>query len=258
MKYTVDRLTGLLTSLDKNGTELLREPLNISVYRPWRYNTRGVDETWNRARYDRLRHKCYTTSIKTDENGNAVVEAAVSLAAAAMPPAMHIKLTYTIRKDGSLTVCSDVKVTHNAPALPQFGFEWKLPAGFENAEYYGYGPHESYAERWQSTQAGLYESTVTDLYEPYIAPQESCARLGTKYAALTNENGNRVRFYANAVNGFSFKALHYTNEILRNTKHHDELVALDETVVSTLYRIGYPSVQVDEKEFSFAVTVLPY
>ena len=258
VQYTVDRLTGLLTDLDKNGNKLLTEPLAIAVYRPWRYNTRGEDETWNRARYDRLRHKCYNTILRTDENGNVVIESDVSLAAAAMPPAMQIKLLYTVKKDGSLTVCSDVKVTHNAPALPQFGFVWKLPAGFENAEYYGYGPHESYAERWQSTRMGLYETTVTDLYEPYIAPQESSARLGTKYACLADENGNRVRFYAEEQNGFSFKALHYTNEQLRNTKHHDELVPLDETVVSTLYRIGYPSVKVDEKEFTFAVTVLPY
>ncbi|MBR6780795.1 MAG: hypothetical protein IKM24_07265, partial [Clostridia bacterium] len=119
-------------------------------------------------------------------------------------------------------------------------------------------PHESYAERWQSTRIDLYETTVTDLYEPNIAPQESSARYGTKYASVSAGENAIVQFRAIEPSfGFSFKALHYSIEDLRKTKHHDELVERNETVVSTLYKIDYPAVPFDDKQFSFAVLIKP-
>ena len=253
--YKIDRLTGILTDMISDGKAILQKPLEIAIHRCWTYNTRGCDAIWQRARYDRLRKKCYNVTAEKTDDG-VVVVAELSLAAAAMPPAMHIELTYTFTPDAALTVCAKTKVTYNAPALPQFGFVWQLPKSFENVQYYGYGPHEAYAERWQSTKIGLYDTTVTDLYEPYIAPQESSAHLGTKYACLSDADGKQFRILAQTPEqGFSFKALHYDNDTLRNTKHNDELTQQDATFVSTLYRIDYPSVPFDEKEFTFAVKI---
>ncbi len=254
--YSVDRLNGLLVSVTKCGNEILNEALKLSVYRCWTYNTRGNDATWERARYDRLRHKCYNTAAELQDDGSIVISADLSLAAAAMPPAIKVRLQYKVAADGALRISSCVKVTHNAPALPQFGFEWNVSSGFEKVTYFGYGPHESYAERWQSTSLQMFDTTVTDMYEHYIAPQESSAHYGTKYACLTADDGSKLHFYGRTPkNGFSFKALHFTNEDLRSTKHDDELIARDETIISTLYRVDYPSVPFDEKEFTFEVVL---
>ena len=256
--YRIDRLTGLMTAIEKGGKQILTQAMEIPVYTCWRYNTRGNDEVWGRARYDRLRKKCYATKLIKNEDGSVSVVADLSLAAAAMPPALKMQLTYTVSADGACRTQADVNVTHNAPALPQFGFEWRLPKEYEKVSYYGYGPHESYAERWQSTRIDLYNTTVTDLYEPYIAPQESSARYGTKYASVSACENERIFFAAIEPSfGFSFKALHYTNEDLRKTKHHDELIERDETVVSTLYKIDYPAVPFDDKQFRFAVVIKP-
>lgn len=256
--YEIDKLNGMLADVIVDGKSVLHLPLQISMHRCWTYNTRGYDDTWGRARYDRLHQKCYGVSVKQDSNGSICVTAEISIAAAAMPPAIKIDMDYTVFANGLLRVSAKAKVTHNAPALPQFGFEWILPEGFEEVTYYGYGPHESYAERWKSTSLQMFDTTVADLYEPYIAPQESSARYGTKYACVGNSANNRIRFYAVQPTGFSFKALHYTNDDLRNTKHHDELMARPETIVSTLYKIDNPSQPFDEKEFTYAIDVLPY
>ncbi len=256
VSYKIDRLTGLMTAVEKDGKQMLTQPMGIPVYSCWRYNTRGNDAVWERARYDRLRKKCYATQLTENADGSVTVSAELSLAAAAMPPALKMQLTYTLTADGACRVEAAVNVTHNAPALPQFGFEWHLPKEYENVSYYGYGPHESYAERWQSARVDLYDTTVTDLYEPYIAPQESSARYGTKYATVSAEANDKLQFVAAEPSfGFSFKALHYTTEDLRKTKHHDELVERDETVVSALYKIDYPAVPFDDKQFRFAILI---
>ncbi len=76
------------------------------------------------------------------------------------------------------------------PEIPRFGMNMRMPAEFVNVKWYGRGPHENYADRKTSAFTGVYESTVDEMYFPYVRPQENGNRTDIRWMALTNEDGH--------------------------------------------------------------------
>jgi hypothetical protein len=56
-------------------------------------------------------------------------------------------------------------------------------------QWYGRGPHESYADRCGSTQLGLWTSTVAQQTHRYVRPQENGNKIDTRWMALTDSAG---------------------------------------------------------------------
>jgi len=77
-----------------------------------------------------------------------------------------------------------VTVDSSVTDLPRVGLRFDLPAGFENLEWYGRGPSESYPDRTAGYPVGRYRSTVTDQYVPYVLPQEHGGHADTRWVAL--------------------------------------------------------------------------
>ncbi|MCF8302360.1 MAG: DUF4981 domain-containing protein, partial [Bacteroidales bacterium] len=136
-------------------------------------------------------------------------------------------ITYTIEDNGKLTFTNRFKPgIKGLPNLPRFGMKFTVPGDMENLEWYGRGPHENYIDRNTSAFVGIYESTVNEQYYPYIRPQESGYKTGTRWMNLTNEQGKGLRF--NGKPSFSFSALPYRVEDLdqltkTNYKHMNDL-----------------------------------
>jgi beta-galactosidase len=64
-----------------------------------------------------------------------------------------------------------------------------LPVEFDNMEWYGRGPHESYWDRKTGAAVGLYRGSVMEQYHPYVRPQENGNKTDTRWVALTNAQG---------------------------------------------------------------------
>ena len=262
-QYSFDRVTGRITQIETDGKTLLTEPLSFKIIRAATYNSKHYLEIWSRARYEHINQKTYSVTVEKD-GGNVVVSSKISLASPAMPPAVRADVTYTFRSDGSVTVTTDAKVTHNAPPLPRFGLSLVLPASFSQVKYLGYGPKESYAERHGSARLSLYETTPSDDYEHYIKPQESSSHYSTRFARIS-DGGTGLKFYTEKP--FCFKAIPYDDATIHNTLHDDELPASGKTFVSLDYKIHasvtgepgeYPERVFDDKEFSFTVRIVPF
>ena len=56
--------------------------------------------------------------------------------------------------------------------------------------WFGRGPHESYADRKQSADVGVYDGTVAEQYVPYVMPQENGNKTDVRWAAITNAAGH--------------------------------------------------------------------
>ena len=180
-----------------------------------------------------------------------------------MPPAVRADVTYTFAQDGSVTVRTDAKVTHNAPPLPRFGLKLVLPSSFSQVEYLGYGPRESYAERHGSARLSLFETTPADDYEHYIKPQECSSHSSARFASVSDGEAG-LRFFAEKP--FCFKAIPYDDSTIYNTLHDDELPQSVNTFINLDYKIHasvtgepgeYTERVFDEKEFSFTVRIVP-
>lgn len=86
--------------------------------------------------------------------------------------------------------------------------EFILPRGSECLEYFGKGEQENYEDMCRSARIGLYKSTVTDQYFPYIRPQETGNHTAARWLRVTNKVGGGLQFTGRPT--FNFSALHFT------------------------------------------------
>ncbi|MBR3766689.1 MAG: DUF4981 domain-containing protein [Clostridia bacterium] len=260
ISYVFSKITGKVTSIKNKEKEYLTSPIEFTLWR----QTFNHKEASERARYFHAYQKTYAVNM---ENGEDIkITADVSFASPAMPPALKGKAIYTFKRDGRIEVSFMGDVTHNAQPLPRFGLKLSLIKDFEAVEYYGYGPKESYSDRYKSQYLGRFTSTVTEQYENFINPCESSAHYKTKYASVRTSDGEGLEFYDTSDRGFSFKAIHFSDIQMENTAHHDELVPLDETIVNIDYKLHAENQELSyleperaftEKHFEFSYIIKP-
>ena len=265
--YTFDRIHGLLTSVRDHGAELLTAPLTPTVWRAPTDNDRRIKHNWFAECYHRMQVKCYDCSAVSLDDKSAVITADISLGAPYLRPIMKATLTYTVYAVGGIRVDIDAKLREGMPPLPRFGFVTRMPEGSERLRYFGRGPVESYLDKRLASRLGLFETTVTDNFEPYVRPQENCAHADTAWMDISSPAG-RGLYFASVNAPFSFNASHFTDEQLTATGHDYELVPMPETVVHIDYRhagIGSascgpdlnPKYALSETEIAFSFRILP-
>ena len=133
--------------------------------------------------------------------------------------------------DGSVLIEQNYSCRGDLPELPRLGLRLTLPKTFEQLEWYGRGPWESYPDRKESAHIGWWKSTVTDQYVHYPRPQDCGNHEDCSVVVLGQGKGKRIRI--EAVDApFSFSALHYSAKDIAAAKHDDELKEADATYVS--------------------------
>ena len=85
--------------------------------------------------------------------------------------------------------------------------------------YYGRGPRENYIDRCTGSFLGLWESTVTEQYEPYVRPQDNGGKTAVRYVDFKDGAGRGVRFAASEP--MSVQALHCCWEDLEFARHRN-------------------------------------
>lgn len=146
----------------------------------------------------------------------------------------------------------------NLPLNSAFGLSFSLKARTSNILRLR-SSIESYSDKHLYTYLDEFNTTVSDMYEPYIKPQENGSHFGTRYVETEN-----IRVSSDTP--FSFSALHYTQEELTEKKHNFELEKCDDTVLCIDYKqngIGQNSCgpltqeeyRFDESEFEFKIRI---
>lgn len=117
---------------------------------------------------------------------------------------------YIINASGEILVENRLdEVAADLPGLPRFGNILTLSESFDQVAWYGRGPHENYWDRQKSAFMGAYNKKVSEMYEPYIRPQENGYRTDVKKMSLTNAAGQGIEFLGQP--NFCFSALHHSN-----------------------------------------------
>ncbi len=262
----VDRACGLITSIVHAGKELLDEPIKPTIWRAPTDNDRKIKSDWFKQGYDRCKVKCYSVDA-TCSAAEVIIRASLSLGAASCRPVLHAEVKYLFRGDGSIVPTIRAKVRNDAPMLPRFGVQFKMPYGMEYIKYFGRGECESYIDKRLASKLGVYSTTATENFEHYIRPQENSAHADTRWFALADSVGHGVLFAMSDV-PFSFNCCRFTPEQLTVTDHDYELEPLRATVVNIDLRhngIGSNSCgpqlaqqyRFEKKEFDFSFEILP-
>ena len=145
-------------------------------------------------------------------------------------------IDYTLTNTGMLTM--DITYKPCTSGLRRIGIDMKFPADFENVLYYGRGPWENYIDRHDAAHMGCYETTVDDLYEPYIHPQSHGNRMDAHWIRLGNTANNAFIHIVSYPEGSesetstNFSLSHYNQaDFLKAVTHswqlerHDEVFA---------------------------------
>jgi hypothetical protein len=150
-------------------------------------------------------------------------------------PAAHFDCDYlyTIFGNGEVHVETHVLPDASVPFLPRFGLQLRLPQGFEQLDWYGRGPHENYIDRNEGAAVGIYHSTVSEQFVPYVFPQENGSKTDIRWVRLTNTAG--VGLLASADRLLEMSAHHVTPEELTAARHPHELKHRPEVILHLDY-----------------------
>ncbi len=106
-------------------------------------------------------------------------------------------VTYKVYSNGVIKVDNRfVAEDTQTPMIPRVGLRMQLPASFTNLTYYGRGAKENYCDRKTSQFVGEYSTTVKNMYEPYVRPQENNHRTDIHWFALTDNSQRGLLFVA--------------------------------------------------------------
>ena len=134
----------------------------------------------------------------------------------------QLEMTYVLTAEGEvivrehLTTEKDAKVSE----LFRFGMAIQMPKQYNQVEYYGRGPAETYCDRKDSEFLGIYKNEVLKEYFEYVRPQESGNHVDVRWFRVIDKDGKGLQFYSNAP--MEASALPYTTAQLDDGMHKDK------------------------------------
>jgi beta-galactosidase len=209
-----DKKTGTITSVKAKGVECLAQGRDIkgpelNVYRSPLDNDRHVRGIWTGAKLHHPDVKTVSFHASKQQDGSVVVNVLNHYQYKGGEADHHA--AYTVFGNGVIQVANKVepKGLKGVKFLPRIGLKMALDPALEKVEWYGRGPHENYPDRKTAAFFGLYESTVTDLFTPYLIPQENGARCDVSQVKFSSLDGNGPSLKVESSEPFIFSALHY-------------------------------------------------
>ncbi len=143
-------------------------------------------------------------------------------------PAAGCDLKHTVFPDGTVRTTLTYDPVKELGDMPEFGVMFKIDADYDNVEWYGNGPAETYADRKHGAKLGIYRNKVADNMAAYLIPQECGNKTDVRWAKVTDERGRGLLLRGD---GMNFSALPYTPHEIENAAHPYELPPVHYTVL---------------------------
>jgi len=189
VELAIDRHTGLVDHYSANGRLLLQggAPNFMRALTDNDIGT-GVERThavWRNA--SDIRQVEQIDSMRLPD-GRARITVRYATAAAAFVT------RYTMAGDGSVAVQGEfTPVRADLPDPLRVGLSFRLPSTLDTVEWYGRGPHESYADRKSGAAIALWRGRIADQNHDYMRPQETGNKVDVRWVELSGAgNGLRV------------------------------------------------------------------
>jgi beta-galactosidase len=220
---------GSLVSLNYAGKEMIAIPPAPLFWRATTDNDRGYSQGFHSGLWyaASLTRKCVGIEVE-EARGQVSITFTYKLAISAE---VVVKVSYTVLADGSVRVKSVYHGAVNLPQLPIFAVSFRVPADYDQLEWYAMGPEENYSDRAMGARLGIFTNQVSDNLSGYVMPQESGNRTGVRRVSVTNKQGQGIKISAVA-EPLECNFSPYTAFELENAQHHYELPNVHYTVVT--------------------------
>jgi beta-galactosidase len=167
---------------------------------------------WYSTGIDHLKSKGTQFTIEKLEHG-VVVETREFLTTNKLSSGFDNTFRYCIDAGGNITLTQTVVPAGDMPAwLPRIGSTWLLDAALNRVQWYGRGPQENYPDRKSGYPVGQYASTVAEMAEPYLIPQDNGLRTDIRWVKMVDGAGKGLEFSGDAL--FNFNASPYSTDNL--------------------------------------------
>ena len=234
---------GQLTSFQWQNQTLLAAPLKLNVFRAptdndgvkaWAVPEHRALGRWLAWGLDHLEAKiCAPVEIQQKREGAVEIRTQhqMLLHGPESIPEEDRTISQTsvfrFETNGGLHLHVDFKVGKSLDDLPRLGLEWTLPAGFQHLEWFGRGPHETYADRRAGAEIGHHSGTVAEQYHPYVVPQENGNKTDVRWISVRMP-GSTGLLIASA-KAIEASAAHWKQRDLYTATHANQIQSREET-----------------------------
>jgi beta-galactosidase len=229
--YLFEKETGRCSSMVLDGKELLRRGPQLNVWRAplandldsWNFwhtelghVTDGMGKEtangWRSIGLDQLEQ--VVDNFRSEQESERVrIQVEASLHARNYTSGFKVFYTYTIRGNGEMEISTRVSARGNMTKwIPKIGLQMELSKNFQEMEWFGRGPFETYPDRKSGAKTGIYRTTVEDAFVPYIIPQDYGNRSDVHWFNLTDREGRGLHVCSDK--RFHFSAQKYSTESL--------------------------------------------
>ncbi|MGL4980700.1 MAG: glycoside hydrolase family 2 TIM barrel-domain containing protein, partial [Fusobacteriaceae bacterium] len=218
---------GSIISMKYMGKEFIKAPLMPNFWRALTDNDRGNKLGFRSAQWKIASLYAKHTDVNLEErDGSAFITYCYELPTT---PISKCKVIYKIDISGKIEVTLDYKGVDGLSEMPVFGTTFKIPANYENIEFYGMGPEESYIDRVHGARLGVFQKKVKDELSQYVIPQESGNHVGVRWFTVTDKTGNGLKIISE---NMEFSALPNTVHELESAYHHKDISNSNYTVLN--------------------------
>jgi beta-galactosidase len=228
-RIIVDKQTGAILSVDKEGEEKLKSPIKPNFYRAIIDNDRlpQVPSFIAKLIMGSGRFKHAIAKLKPVKI-NAFVENCVANVKIEwkMPHIKSLTTVYKLAGDGIIDIEMQVVAKKD---LERYGFTFALREGVSGMEFYGKGPFENHCDRSSAALLMLHKGEVDDFLHDYLYPQENGNHTEMRYLKVGDRHGVKIEA---SEKPFEASVHPYSLEMLDAAKHKHEMYNLDYLTVN--------------------------
>jgi beta-galactosidase len=170
-----------------------------------------------------------------------------------------------ITGDGKITIHHTLTPEGRMPLwFPRIGISMMLNKSLNQVDWYGRGPQENYPDRKTGYKIGVYHTSVQEMYEPYLLPQDYGLRTDNRRVRLTDSEGIGLQFTVDEL--FNFNAYPFSTDRLTKATYTYQLEEQDGITFNLDYATSgvgctargiFPQYRVMPQRYERTVTINP-
>ena len=186
-----DKNKGGLSKLVYNNEDVISEALLPYLWRVPTDNDEGggirsYADRWRQAGLDKNDIQPISITYNHINDGQVIVN--VKNTIKTDPEIIIYEAHFTVNGNGKISVENWFNIPDGIPPLARVGLRTALPSNYDEVEWYGRGPHESYDDRKESAFVGIYYGKVEDQHFMHVMPQENGNKTDVRWVKAISDN----------------------------------------------------------------------
>jgi beta-galactosidase len=255
--YSFDKSTGQLCDMKYKGKDFLekgplfniwRAPLanDIDPWNNWQHRTqektdglgRSRDNHWRTLGIEQLEYELDGIEVFQLDEITAIIRVNETAYTSTKEGGFSNTFTYQVNAAGEISVEVTSIARGKMPQwLPRIGLQFQLPQELQNVAWYGRGPQENYPDRKSGYKIGTYQSTVDEMYVPYLIPQDYGNRSDVRFVKLTDDAGLGLEIES-VDEPFNFSAQNFTTDNLERAMYPFQLKKADKVFLNIDHKVN--------------------